>query len=155
MNSSTSGLRLMLPSIIGATTGGTASFFIVRTRRIRWALVSGAVAFVLGTICLALLQRDLPQEISLLALLPAFVRFGLQNPGTILAILAVSEQSEQAVVTRTHILWRSLSPVVGVAASGFIVQSGLGYFLDILVRGDQRDKVIERVTTSIEEISKL
>ena len=62
-----------------------------------------------------------------------------------MAVLAVSEQAEQAVVTSTLILWRSLGMVMGVAASSLVMQNSLLIYLNRLVIGPDRDSVSDLV----------
>lgn len=58
-----------------------------------------------------------------------------------MAILAVSEQAEQAVVTSTLMLWRSLGTVIGVAASSLVLQNALVKYLDAFVSGPDKEEV--------------
>ena len=58
-----------------------------------------------------------------------------------MSVLAVSEQSEQAVVTSTLILWRSLGMVLGVATSSLVVQNALFVYLEKNVKGPEKDNV--------------
>lgn len=58
-----------------------------------------------------------------------------------MSILVVSEQKEQAVVSSTLILWRSLGMVLGVASSSLVVQNALVHYLDKFVVGPEKDEV--------------
>lgn len=62
-------------------------------------------------------------------------------PGSFMSVLAVSEQGEQAVVTTTLVLWRSMGQVLGVAVSSLIVQNSLVGFLNANVVGPDKEKV--------------
>jgi hypothetical protein len=62
-------------------------------------------------------------------LLPVSVGQGFLFPATSISVLAVCEQGDQAVVTSTLVLWRSLGMVLGVAVSSLLVQNGLRGFL--------------------------
>ena len=53
----------------------------------------------------------------------------------------MSEQKEQAVVSSTLILWRSLGMVLGVASSSLVVQNALVHYLKKFVIGPERDEV--------------
>ena len=81
-----------------------------------------------------------------------------------MAILAASEQSEQAVVTSTLILWRSLGMVLGIAGSSLVVQNGLKVYLNRYITEKAalaagfiggKAEVIERVRESVEAVAKL
>lgn len=76
-----------------------------------------------------------------LFLLPTSAGQGFIFPGTFMAVLAVSERSEMAVVTGTLILWRSLGSVVGVAVSSLVIQNGLVRYLDLFVTGTPEEKL--------------
>ena len=89
---------------------------------------------------------------------------GFAFPGTFIAILAASEQAEQAVVTSTLILWRSVGTVLGIAGSSLIIQNSLWVYLEMYVTDRAakdagflggKDEVIERVRESIEAIGKM
>ncbi|KFA67817.1 hypothetical protein S40285_06970 [Stachybotrys chlorohalonatus IBT 40285] len=150
-----SGLRLVVPTVVASFTGAMTGFGISRTRRLKWPVFGGTIFYFIGTTSLALLQRDLPQAVYLLALVPFAIGQGAQFPGTFLAVLATSEQSEQAVVTSTLVLWRSLGMVLGVAASSLVVQNGLLHYLNLFVEGDQKDDIIRRVRGSVEAVAGL
>jgi hypothetical protein len=58
-----------------------------------------------------------------------------------MSILAVSSQADQAVVTSTLILWRSMGNVLGVAISSLVLQNALLIFLDQKVIGPDKEDV--------------
>ena len=72
-----------------------------------------------------------------------------------MAILAVADQKNQAVVTTTLILWRSLGNVLGVACSSLVVQNALWYYLELFVTGPDKEAVVARVRQSVEAIRDL
>jgi len=67
-----------------------------------------------------------------------------------MAVLAVSDQAEQAVVTSTLILWRSLGMVLGVASSSLVMQNALLHFLNTKVSGPEKDDVSTRSLTRLQ-----
>ncbi|KND91749.1 Multidrug resistance protein fnx1 [Tolypocladium ophioglossoides CBS 100239] len=152
---SSSGLRLIFPSVLSSVTSTITGFAITWTRRLKWPLISGAVCYLFGILPLCLLQHDLPPILSLLVLVPSAIGQGFQFPGTFVAILAASEQGEQAVVTGTLLLWRNLGMVLGIAASSLIVQNALVRYLNVFVHGDHRDEVIRQVRASVKAVSLL
>ncbi|CAM1511369.1 Fc.00g088820.m01.CDS01 [Cosmosporella sp. VM-42] len=154
-SATSSGLRLVLPTIASSITGTSVGFAVTWTRRLKWPVLTGTICVLIGAICLSLLRRDLPKFVYLLILLPNSIGMGFQFPGTFMAILAASAQTEQAVVTSTLILWRSLGMVLGVASSSLVVQNALVHYLDEFVKGDAKEEVIRRVRRSVEEIVKL
>jgi len=62
-------------------------------------------------------------------------------PGTFMSVLAVSSQADQAVVTSTLILWRSMGNVLGVAISSLVLQNALLIFLEQKVIGPDKEDV--------------
>lgn len=125
------------------------------TRRLKWPSMSGAILIFIGTTILSSLNRNWPDFLYLLVLCPSSIGQGFQFPGTFMAVLATSEQREQAVVTSTLIAWRSLGNILGIAASSLVVQNVLTVYLHRLVQGPRRDQVIERVRESIEAVASL
>lgn len=150
-----SGLRLVLPSIVSSIAGTSTGFAITWSRRLKWPLVAGTLFYLVGCLCLCMLRRDLPAALYLAALVPASLGQGFQFPGTFMAVLACSPQSEQAVVTSTLILWRSLGMVLGVASSSLVLQNALVHYLDRYVQGPHRLRVIARVRASVAAIASL
>ncbi|KAK2606097.1 hypothetical protein QQS21_003492 [Conoideocrella luteorostrata] len=155
MSATDSGLRLVFPTLASSAVGTFTGFAISWTRRLKWPLVCGATGYVLGTICLTGLRRDLPPIAFYLTLVPSSMGGGFQFAGTFMAILVSSPQSEQAVVSSTLILWRSVGMVLGVAVSSLILQNALVYYLEEFVRGEQKSAVIERVRSSVEAVATL
>lgn len=136
-----SGLRLIIPSIAASSIGTLTGFLITWTRNIRVPLVLGASLYIIGTVGLVSMRRDLPDWVYVLLLIPTSMGQGFHMPGSFMSVLAVSEQGEQAVVTTTLVLWRSLGQVLGVALSSLIVQNSLVGFLNENVTGPDKEKV--------------
>lgn len=108
----------------------------------------------------------------LLCLTPASMGQGFQFPGTFLAVLAASEQRDQAVITSTLMLWRALGSVLGIAASSLVLQNALLRYLTLFVVADGGDggggvggedghdaewkaKLIEKVRESVEAVAQI
>lgn len=123
----------MVPTLVTSVAAAFTGFVITRSRRLKWAPISGAAFFIVGCVSLSLLKRGLPEAVYELVLVPHAVGQGLQFPGSIMALLASSRQREQAVVTGTLLLWRNLGMVLGVAYSSLVVQNALVYYLDIFI----------------------
>lgn len=101
------------------------------------------------------MTRGLPNWAYMLFIIPSSMGQGFMFPATFMAVLAVSEQAEQAVVTSTLILWRSLGMVLGVASSSLVLQNALLHYLNEYVVGPDKDWVIEQVRTSVQAIHRL
>jgi hypothetical protein len=136
-----SGLRLIVPTICGSAFGTATGFLITWTRLLKTPLVAGTILLLIGTTSLVFMTRGLPSWAYLLFLAPSSMGAGFMFPATFMAVLAVSEQSEQAVVTSTLILWRSVGMVLGVAASSLVLQNALLFFLEKNVTGPEKEDV--------------
>ncbi|ESZ93968.1 hypothetical protein SBOR_5671 [Sclerotinia borealis F-4128] len=150
-----SGLRLIIPSIAASAIGTLTGFLITWTRNLKTPLVLGATLYILGAIGLVAMNRNLPNWAYVLLLIPTSMGQGFQMPSTFMSVLAVSEQGEQAVVTTTLVLWRSMGQVLGVAVSSLIVQNSLVGYLNENVSGPDKEKVIEAVRTSVQAVAGL
>ena len=115
----------------------------------KWLIVCGVVLFLVGTVMLSGMQRGMPDWVYLAFLVPSAMGQGFQFPATFMAVLAVSEQGEQAVVTSTLILWRSLGMVLGVAVSSLVLQNALVMYLKEMVTGPDRENVCLRLISSL------
>lgn len=154
-NATTSGLRLAFPTVVSSLFGAFTGLAITRTRRIKWPVMTGTTLILLGTIALVFMGRHLPDIMYHLVLVPTSIGQGLAFPGTFIALLASSEQAEQAVITSVLMLWRSVGMVLGVALSSLAVQNGLVYYLDKFVAGERREEIIELARSDIEAIVKM
>jgi hypothetical protein len=141
-----SGLRLIAPILAASMVGTATGFLITWTKRLKWLLVLGVFFMLAGTIILLFMQRGMPGWAYVLFLLPYNIGQGFMFPTTFMSVLAVSEQAEQAVVTSTLILWRSMGMVLGVALSSLVLQNALYYYLEQNVIGPDKSKV--RVPTT-------
>lgn len=140
-SATSSGLRLVVPTLCSSAVGTATGFIITYTRRLKPPLMIGSILVLVGTIGLFFMTRGLADWAYLLFLVPSAMGTGFIFPGTFMAVLTVSEQSEQAVVTSTLILWRSLGGVLGVAISSLVLQNALLFFLDETVQGPEKDDV--------------
>jgi hypothetical protein len=133
-----SGIWLMIPSAGSTFSGVATGFLITWSKKLKWPVTLGSFLVVVGSVCLSFLAVGMPTWVYLVFLIPASIGQGFQFPGTFMAVLAVSEQVDQAVVTSTLILWRSLGMVLGVAVSSLVLQNSLVYYLDLMVVGPHK-----------------
>ncbi|TAQ91579.1 hypothetical protein B7494_g51 [Chlorociboria aeruginascens] len=154
-SATSSGLRLIVPSLSASIVGVAIGFIITWTRELKWPLIAGAVMFIIGTVGLIFMERGLQDWMYLLFLVPSSMGQGFLFPGSFIAVLAVSEQAEQAVVTSTLILWRSLGMVMGVASSSLVLQNALLIYLNENITGPDKYQVIEEVRKSVQAIADL
>ncbi|TQS36624.1 hypothetical protein Golomagni_02920 [Golovinomyces magnicellulatus] len=151
-SATSSGLRLLIPSIAASIAGIITGFLITWTKRLKVFLLIGACMSLIGSLVLSFLKRGWLDWIYLVLLVPNSIGQGIGYPTTFLTILTVSSQSEQAVVTSTLILWRSLGTVFGVSVSSLILQNMLRIFLNQNVTGPERNTVIDAVRKSVTAI---
>jgi hypothetical protein len=140
-SATSSGLRLVIPSAAASIVGTGTGFAITYTKRLKWPLVCGVVLLMVGTTGLSVMGRGLPNWVYMFLIVPSSMGQGFMFPATFMAVLAVSEQAEQAVVTSTLILWRSLGMVLGVASSSLVLQNALLYYLNEYVVGPDKERV--------------
>jgi hypothetical protein len=95
----------------------------------------------IGATCLSTMWDNIPSWLTTLFLLPSSIGQGLSFPATSLAVLATSSQEDQAVMTSTLILGRSLGIVMGVSFSSLILQNALTAYLEQLVTGHEKLEV--------------
>ena len=152
-SATTSGFRLVVSSGVASVAGTATGFLITYTRRLKWPLILGSSLTFLGTVCLSSMRPGWPAMAYMLCLVPQAAGSGFQFPGTFMAALAVAEQREQAVVTSTLLLWRSLGGVLGVACSSLVLQNALWYYLERFVApGPEKEAVVGMVRKSVEAI---
>jgi MFS family permease len=138
---SVSGFRLAGPSVALTICGVSAGFIMTAFGRMKWLIVVGSLSMLIGATCLSVMWDDIPTWLATLFLVPSSIGQGLSFPATSLAVLATSTQQDQAVMTSTLILWRSLGIVMGVSVSSLILQNALHAYLEQLVTGQHKDEV--------------
>lgn len=140
-SASLSGFRLAGPSVALTVCGVSCGFIMTATGRMRWLIVTGTLSMLVGAVGLSALWAGIPAWLATVFLIPSSVGQGLGFPATSLAVLATSSQAEQAVMTSTLLLWRSLGVVMGVAVSSLILQNALMVYLERFVTGAHKDEV--------------
>lgn len=140
-SASISGFRLAGPSVALTICGVSAGFIMTATGRMKWLIVMGSLSMLVGATCLSSMWDGIPTWLATIFLVPSSIGQGLSFPATSLAVLATSSQEDQAVMTSTLILWRSLGIVMGVSFSSLILQNALTSYLEQLVTGHNKAKV--------------
>jgi MFS family permease len=140
---SLSGFRLAGPSVALTICGVSSGFIMTATGKMKWLIVTGSLFMLLGAVCLTIGSSidGIPTWLVTVFLGPASIGQGLSFPATSLAVLATSSQEDQAVMTSTLTLWRSLGVVMGVSFSSVILQNALTAYLNQLVTGHDKAKV--------------
>ena len=147
-----SGFRLAAPSLAIMVSGVSTGFIITWTRRLKPTLFLGSVLYLIGSVCMASLWPDIPDWLSIIFLTPAGLGQGFAFPSTVMCVLALSSQEDQAVVTTTLVLWRSIGTVMGVAVSSLILQNALFMYLNKMVTGKHKAEIIDQVRKSVHAV---
>ncbi|KAF4551261.1 MFS-type transporter-like protein 7 [Elsinoe fawcettii] len=151
-SASDSGFRLAVPSFVGSLAGISSGYIITYTRRLKPTLALGSLVYLCGSIAVCFLQRGVIEILSLVLISGVPLGQGWLFPSTIMASLAVSEQADQAIVNTTLGLWRNIGTVLGIAISSLVFQNMLGAQLESKVQGEDKEKVIEAVRSSVKAI---
>ncbi|ODH14136.1 hypothetical protein ACO22_06678 [Paracoccidioides brasiliensis] len=152
---SAAGIRLLSSSLGLLVTSVSTGFLVTWSRRLTPTLILGFACLLCSGIFTSMLGRDVPTWIAMILIAPSGCGQGFAFPTTMLSVLAVSAQDEQAVVTTTLGLFRNLGSVMGVAISSWALQNALLYYLDGNVSGPDRADIIRQVRRSISAISHL
>jgi MFS family permease len=149
------GLRL-LPASVGLMVTSVATGFLISwTRKLKPTLIIGSICLVCGSISTGNLNRQLPTWLAVLFIIPSNFGQGFAFPTTVVSALAVSTQEDQAVVTTTLGLFRTLGSVLGVAISSWVLQNALVLYLGRCVTGVDKAEIIQSVRRSITAIHDL
>ncbi|RDI78020.1 hypothetical protein Vi05172_g11975 [Venturia inaequalis] len=154
-SASVSGFRLAAPSIVQTIFAVATGFFITYTGRMKSPQVLGAICMLVGGIVLSCMWDGIPSWLATLFVVPPSLGLAIMCPTTSIAVLAVSSQSDQAVMTSTLSLWRNLGTALGVAISSLIVQNGLIVYLDRYITGPNKSELIQNVLKSVATIREL
>ncbi|KAK8231695.1 major facilitator superfamily domain-containing protein [Phyllosticta capitalensis] len=149
---SVSGFRMAASSLAVMISGVASGFLMTWSRRMKPLITTGALVSLVGSICLSAMWDGIPTGLATAFLVPASTGLGFSFPATSLAVVATSDEADQAVMTSTLSLFRSLGSVFGVAISSLLVQNLLGHQLDARVSNPGKADVIRRVTRSVRAI---
>ncbi|KAK7609289.1 major facilitator superfamily domain-containing protein [Phyllosticta citricarpa] len=149
---SASGLRMAAPSVAVMVAGVSSGFLVTATRRLKPLITCGSLIALLGAIALTAMWHGIPTALATAFIVPTGAGQGLIFPATSLAVIATSPDAEQAVMTASLSLFRSLGSVFGVAVSSLLVQNVLGRLLDAGVQEPNKDDVIRQVKRSVRAI---
>lgn len=138
---SASGFCLAGPSVALTICGVSSGFIMTGTGRMKELIIIGSLCMLLGSVCLSSMWDCIPTWLATVFIAPSSIGQGLSFPASSLAALATSTQEDQAVMTSTLTLWRSLGTVMGVSFSSLIVQNALSVYLNQFVTGSNKDEV--------------
>lgn len=149
----TSGLYLLAPLLGISITAIFVGYYITITRNMKAPMTVGTIVVFLGAI---LTTTCLSPEVPTWAI-PLLIPFcsigqGFFFPPTTIALLAINPQDEQAVVSTTLGLLRSLGAILGVAVSSWVMQNSLLLFLQEYVTSSDPDKKAWIIRTARESI---
>ncbi|OJD10640.1 hypothetical protein AJ78_08407 [Emergomyces pasteurianus Ep9510] len=150
-----SGFRL-LPASVGLMMSSLLTgIFMAKSGRLKLILLLGVFWLIISCVCSGMLSTNLPDWVSVTLIAMAAFSQGALYPPSMMGVLSTSAQDDQAVITTTLSLLRSLGWVMGVAVSSLVLQNSLGAFLHQTVTGPNKADIIIRVRKSITEIAHL
>ncbi|OCK78855.1 MFS general substrate transporter [Lepidopterella palustris CBS 459.81] len=149
---SQSGFRLAGPSIALTMCGVSSGFIMTGSGRMKELIVVGSVCMLIGSVCLSSMWDGIPTWLATAFIGPSSIGQGLSFPASSLGVLASSTQEDQAVMSSTLTLWRSLGTVMGVSLSSLVLQNTLSAYLKQLVTGENKDEIVLRVRKSVRAI---
>ena len=149
------GLRLIASSASITTSSVLTGFLITWWKRLKPTVLLGGLVLLLGGLASSTMDNHTPDALAMFCLSVASTGQGSSFPSITVAVLATSEQSDQAIATTTLGLFRNLGSTMGVAASSFILQNTLLYKLEELVTGPNKEDVILLVRKSVGAIADL
>ncbi|KAF4542245.1 Multidrug resistance protein fnx1 [Lasiodiplodia theobromae] len=129
-SASQSGFRMAAPSLAVMICGVSSGFIMTYTRRMKELIVGGSLIALVGSICLTIMWDGIPTWLATIFVVP----------------------EDQAVMTSTLSLFRSLGTVFGVSISSLIVQNALSVNLERYVTGPEKQEIILRVRKSVRAI---
>lgn len=151
----TSGFRLAPPAFFLTIFGVSTGYYITWTGRLKAPQVAGGIFMLLGSILLTSIWPGIPPWVVVCFMVPLSIGQGLTFPASTIGTLATSPREEQAVMTSTLSLWRSLGTVMGVAISSLILQNVLETSLEAYVTGPDKQQVIDLARKSVRAIGGL
>jgi len=152
---SMSGFRLAVPAASLTVVAVTTGFFITYSGRMFLPQLAGSISMLIGAVCLSSMWDGIPLWLATLFVVPPSMGQGFAFPATSIAVLATSTQAEQAVMTTTLGLWRSIGTILGVAISSLILQNALVAYLEGFVTGQHKADIISAVRRSVRVIGDL
>lgn len=147
-----SGFRMALPVLAGSSIGVSVGYIITYTKRLKPTITVGSLLYIFGSVAILFMNRHVSDALSLVLIIGVSMGQGFVFPTTMMSVLAISKQEDQAVVTTTLGLWRNLGVVMGVALSSLVFQNSLLINLNKLVTEPDKKNVIEKVRTSVRSI---
>jgi hypothetical protein len=112
------------------TAGFSTGFIITHTARMKPTLLLGSFFLILGSVLLTIMRPRLQSWAYTVFLIASSVGQGFSYPSTSLSMLATS----------VLVLFRSLGTVMGVAVSSLVVQNSLVHYLDVFVKGSDKEE---------------
>ncbi|OAX80770.1 hypothetical protein ACJ72_04891 [Emergomyces africanus] len=150
-----SGFRLLPVSVGLMVSSLLTGILMAKSRQLKPILLLGVFWLIASCVCSGMLSTNLPDWVAVTLIAMAAFSQGALYPPTMMGVLSTSAQEDQAVITTTLSLLRSLGWVMGVAVSSLVLQNALGAFLRQTVTGPNKADIINRVRKSITEIAHL
>lgn len=154
-SASMSGFRLGAPTVLLTVFAVSTGYFITWSGRMKSPQILGGISMLIGGTLLSSIWPGINTWLVVAFIVPLTAGQAFMFPAATIGVLAVTPHGEQAVMTSTLSLWRSLGTVMGVAVSSLILQALLLPSLESHVTGPGKAEVIARVRSSVRSIGSL
>lgn len=151
------GLRL-IPGIIGSVSGSISAGFIMQwTGKYYWITVIAYALLTFGSLIIVLSSGLVFKSTWGIVAGLVFSGYGggMGVTTTLIALIANADPKDQAIATACSYLFRSLGSVLGLSISAAVVQQSLRMQLHDKLKGDEADKIVERVRQSLDYLNDL
>lgn len=153
------GLRLTIPSLFTPVGGLITGICMSKYNCLQILLYAGIALMTLGNFLFLFIEKDSPNWLIGLFLIPANLGQGITFPATLFTFIFAFPKSRQATATSTLYLFRSIGSVWGVALSTGVIQlyfskymrSGLKDLLD----EDKVNELVNKITLNSSYIGNL
>lgn len=153
------GLRLTIPSLFTPVGGLITGICMSRYNCLQILLYAGVFLMALGNFLFLFIEKDSPNWLVGLFLIPANLGQGITFPATLFTFIFAFPKSRQATATSTLYLFRSIGSVWGVAMSTGVIQLYFGKSLRSNLKGlldeDKINELVTKITSNSSYIGKL
>ncbi|EEU33637.1 uncharacterized protein NECHADRAFT_56352 [Fusarium vanettenii 77-13-4] len=146
---STSGVRLMIPSLATPIGGVLAGTLMRQGCRLSLNVRMGTAMMLLGNVLAVTMGTHGCRWKEFVYLVPANLGLGLTNPSVLFSFISFFQHREQAVATSTVYLIRSMGAIYGITVTSAIIQNVLVERLPEALGSAATPELIERLRQSI------
>lgn len=153
------GLRLTIPSLFTPVGGLITGICMSKFNCLQTLLYAGIFLMTLGNFLFLFIERDSPNWLVGLFLIPANLGQGVTFPATLFTFIFAFPKGRQATATSTLYLFRSIGSVWGVAMSTGVIQFYFSKYLRSDLKGlldeEKINELVSKITSNSSYIGKL